>query len=209
MERRRNAMTPDEYVANCLAAYKGSQAEQYINSRGNYDTSLIGYGIESNLFPPLYNRVIFPILHPWHGELVAISGRSIDGTGKKYWMTHGFPKKRMLFGKPRPYKLPYIVLVEGQLDVLALEYLNIPAYGVFGKSVLTHWQAGLLRRMTNTVVLWPDRDALDVAGESWKKFLTGLGFRVTMGFYLGEAGDPDEMCQMYKENIEYWRDNFK
>lgn len=217
-------MTPDEFVSTCQAEYPGSPAEAYLNGRGHYLTDAFRAGwCQHGPWSMLNARVILPVYHPYHGELVAITGRAIpfefaqlafkalaeETHTQKYWNTSGFKKKRMIYGLPRPQRIDRpIAVVEGQLDVLALEYLGVPAYAVFGKNKISGWQAGLLRRISDRAIVWPDKDDYNKTSRAWISALKRWGIETRPGPYPNDAGadDPDKVCQRHADDVVAWFD---
>lgn len=200
-------MTPDEFVVTCEACFPGSPADAYLQSRGHYASAKarLGWvGFEHPSWSELRNRVVMPVFHPYHGELCAITARAIADQTPKYWNTRGMPKLRLIYGLPRPRKLGQpVAIVEGQLDALALEHLGVPAYAVFGKNRISGWQIGLIRRITDHVILWPDLDVYGPVSESWAKSFKAYRIQTTLGPYANDpdAADPDSLCQRHADEV--------
>jgi DNA primase len=207
-------LTPEAFVERCQQEYRGSPAEAYVRARGCYDEQQFGY---AGAWAPgqWAERLVLPLLHPYHAELVTVTGRTIDAADsrQKYYMAQGTKKQRVIYGRPRPQRLSGpVVVVEGQLDVWALEALGIPAYAVLGatsaananapRCLITPWQAGLLRRITDTVIVWPDQDVFATTAPIWERDLQKSGLRVLRWSYPDAGGDPDTTAQRHGADLQ-------
>ncbi len=150
----------------------------------------------------LGSRVIFPVLTV--GEDVAgFSGRTLpDGPDPKYLNSPDsdiFRKGELLFGlvpaREQMKKRDTCLLVEGQLDVMALHQAGFEnAVAPLGTAVTEH-QAAIIRRFTNNVVIMFDGDE---AGRkaAWRAMTVlmkqGLYGRVVR---MPDGEDPDSMLQ--------------
>lgn len=122
----------------------------------------LGYYDGSEL-SDLYDRLLFPIFDPY-GEFVAYSGRALYDWNEvgtpKYW-NDSYDKGRYLYGlyecAERLLNAPFLVLSEGNLDIMALASSGTPGVACLG-TTFSLTQAWLIRRYTQNVVTWYDAD---------------------------------------------------
>ncbi len=168
------------------------------------------------------NRLMFPIRDE-QGRVIAFSARSVeaDPKGWKYMNspeTPIFKKSRTLYALDFARKsipdIPYVVLCEGQLDVIAMHRAGCttavaPQGTAFGAE-----QASVLKRYTDTICLAPDNDkAGRTAVLKDAEILLPMGFRLKTAVYPG-AKDADELLktqgpEVLKETVEKAGDFFE
>lgn len=116
------------------------------------------------------DRLMLPIA--WGGQLVGFAGRLMrdDPKAPKYLNSPASPwfqKRAMLYGFQQASETiahtRRIILVEGYMDVIALQRAGEPAVAVMGDQV-TSAQAAFLAHLDAEVVLWLDNDAAGQAG---------------------------------------------
>ena len=156
-----------------------------------------------NLFDRFRDRLMFPIIDV-RGNVIAFGGRVIkkDSEAAKYLNspeTLIFNKRKNLFGLnlAKKTKHPYFILVEGNIDVVALHQYGFDnAVASLGTS-LTEEQAALLSRYTDQVVLIYDGDN---AGQNATRraipILEKAGMQVKV-LQLRDAKDPDEFLKKF------------
>ena len=156
-----------------------------------------------NLFDRFRDRLMFPIIDV-RGNVIAFGGRVIkkDSDAAKYLNspeTLIFNKRKNLFGLnlAKKTKHPYFILVEGNIDVVALHQYGFDcAVASLGTS-LTEEQAALLGRYTDQVVLIYDGDN---AGQNATRraipILEKAGLQVKV-LQLRDAKDPDEFLKKF------------
>ena len=149
------------------------------------------------------NRVLFSILdrrnHP-----IAFGGRVLDDSMPKYLNspeTAYFNKGHHLYGMQRAHQgirdEGYALLVEGYMDVIALQKAGFANTVASLGTALTRDQAKLLRRYTQRVVLLYDSDDAGIhATFRGGEILRDAGIRVDV-LTLKGAKDPDEFLQSY------------
>ena len=126
------------------------------------DANLVG---EKNgrIYDRFRNRLMFPIIDV-RGNVIGFGGRVLDNSTPKYINTTEtiiFNKGRTLFGLnlAKKTKYPYLILVEGNIDVVTLHQYGFDnAVASLGTS-LTEEQANLISRYAEQVVLIYDGDA--------------------------------------------------
>ena len=156
-----------------------------------------------NLYDRFRGRLMFPIIDV-RGNVIGFGGRIIkkDTESAKYLNspeTLIFNKRKNLFGLnlAKKTKLPYFILVEGNIDVVALHQYGFDnAVASLGTS-LTEEQAALLSRYTEQVVLIYDGDAAGQrATQRAIPILEKAGIDVKV-MQLRDAKDPDEYLKKF------------
>jgi DNA primase len=149
------------------------------------------------------NRVLFSILdrrnHP-----IAFGGRVLDDSIPKYLNspeTLFFNKGHHLYGMHRAHQgireEGFAIMVEGYMDVIALQNAGFPNTVASLGTALTQDQAKLLKRYTQRVVLLYDSDAAGIqAAIRGGEILRDAGIRVEVLTLTG-AKDPDEFLKSY------------
>jgi DNA primase len=136
---------------------------RYLPDRGFEPDTLTAWDIG---YDDLSHRLTIPI-HNHLGEIVGIKGRAWRGAVKpKYKIlgdkgkssSYGWPvyeKSRVVFGLHRCYRDEPLVLVEGELDVIALYQHGIIAVAT-GSAHLSPVQQRLIRDHADEVIVWFD-----------------------------------------------------
>ena len=168
------------------------------------DSGLVTVSLKNgNLFDRFRGRLMFPIIDV-RGNIIAFGGRIIknDKDAAKYLNspeTLIFNKRKNLFGLnlAKKTKQNYLILVEGNIDVVALHQYGFDnAVASLGTS-LTEEQAVLISRYTEQVVLIYDGDA---AGQRATQRAipilekAGIGVKVLQ---IKDAKDPDEFLKKF------------
>ena len=109
------------------------------------------------------NRLMFPVIDV-RGSVIGFSGRILDDGEPKYLNspeTAVFSKSRNLFGLnlAKKTRRGYIILVEGNIDVVSLHQAGFDCAAASLGTSLTPEQARLLSRYTKEVILCYDSDA--------------------------------------------------
>ena len=164
------------------------------------DADLVG---EKNgrIYDRFRNRLMFPIIDV-RGNVIGFGGRVLDDSKPKYLNTSEtliFNKRRNLFGLnlAKKTKYPYLILVEGNIDVVTLHQYGFDnAVASLGTS-LTDEHATLLSRYTEQVVLTYDGDeAGQRAAQRAIPMLEKVGIRVKV-LQMKDAKDPDEFLHKF------------
>ncbi|NMC36680.1 DNA primase, partial [Candidatus Beckwithbacteria bacterium] len=157
-------------------------------------------------------RVMFP-LYDHRGNLVAFSGRILpwtdDGKSGKYINSPETPiyhKSQMLFPlhmvKDAIRKANNVVIVEGELDVLASLRANIGYTVAVKGSALTDQQVKLLNRYCQTITLALDADSAGVAAAKRAITVAQAAEMNIKVVELSQGKDPDELV---KTDPAAWR----
>lgn len=124
------------------------------------DTGLFVSGYRDKFF----GRITFPIAN-FLGHIVAFTARIIDQGEPKYLnspTSHIFDKSKILYGyhlaKTDIARKKYALVVEGQMDTIALHQAGVTnSVGISG-SALTKDHIRLLKRVTSKIYLCLDTD---------------------------------------------------
>ncbi len=188
---------PDSWNALVDAMRKKGYTDQEMR-----DADLVG---EKNgrIYDRFRNRVMFPIIDV-RGNVIGFGGRVIkkDSDAAKYLNspeTLIFNKRKNLFGMnlAKKTKQGYFILVEGNIDVVALHQYGFDnAIASLGTS-LTEDQAALMSRYTEQVVLIYDGDqAGQNATQRAIPILEKAGLQVKV-LQIKDAKDPDEFLKKF------------
>lgn len=213
-----------------------SVLSNYLKSKKNYsDKDLLSAGISINVRDRLMdffrNRVIFP-LFDHRGNIAGFSGRSLEtespplsrlrsqagsfanaSSAPKYINTKEtlvYHKGSIFFGlnlaKDEIKKLENSIIVEGELDVIALFINGIKNAVAIKGTALTENQVNLLSRFTPKVTLCFDKD--EAGFEATKRSLESLEKKglSTNIIVLENAKDPDEALKknpaLFKKSLK-------
>lgn len=186
---------PDSWNALTDAMKKKGYTDQELK-----DADLVG---EKNgrVYDRFRNRLMFPIIDV-RGNVIGFGGRVLDDSKPKYLNSNEtliFNKRKNLFGLnfAKKTKQPYMILVEGNIDVVTLHQFGFDnAVASLGTS-LTEEQVTLLSRYTEEVVLTYDSDE---AGQRAAKraipMLEKAGIKVKV-LQMKDAKDPDEFLHKF------------
>ena len=186
---------PDSWNALVDAMRKKGYTDQELK-----DADLVG---EKNgrVYDRFRNRLMFPIIDV-RGNVIGFGGRVLDDSKPKYLNSNEtliFNKRKNLFGMnfAKKTKQPYIILVEGNVDVVTLHQFGFDnAVASLGTS-LTEEQVTLLSRYTEQVVLTYDGDeAGQRAAQRAIPMLEKAGIQVKV-LQMKDAKDPDEFLHRF------------
>ena len=186
---------PDSWNALVDAMRKKGYTDQELK-----DADLVG---EKNgrIYDRFRNRLMFPIIDV-RGNVIGFGGRVLDDSKPKYLNSNEtviFNKRKNLFGLnfAKKTKYPYIILVEGNVDVITLHQFGFDnAVASLGTS-LTEEQVTLLSRYTEQVVLTYDSDeAGQRAAQRAIPMLEKAGIQVKV-LQMKDAKDPDEFLHKF------------
>ncbi len=164
------------------------------------DADLVG---EKNgrIYDRFRNRLMFPIIDV-RGNVIGFGGRVLDDSKPKYLNSNEtliFNKRKNLFGMnlAKKTKQSYMILVEGNIDVVTLHQYGFEnAVASLGTS-LTEEQVTLLSKYTEQVVLTYDGDeAGQRAAQRAIPMLEKAGIQVKV-LQMKDAKDPDEYLHKF------------
>ena len=181
-----------------------------MKAKGYTDQELIESGLvtqsqkdKTKIFDRFRDRLMFPIIDV-RGNVIGFGGRIIkkDDTAAKYLNspeTLIFNKRKNLFGLnlAKKSKQGYLILVEGNIDVVALHQYGFDnAIASLGTS-LTEEQAALMTRYADQIVLIYDGDkAGQNATQRAIPILEKAGLQVKV-LQIKDAKDPDEFLKKF------------
>ena len=150
------------FAPNEWNALTDAMRKKGYTDRDLLDAGLMKPGKKGGDYDTFRNRLMFPVIDV-RGSVIGFSGRILDDGEPKYLNspeTQVFSKSRNLFGLnlAKKTKRGYIILVEGNIDVVSLHQAGFDcAVASLGTS-LTPEQARLLSRYTKEVILCYDSD---------------------------------------------------
>ncbi len=164
----------------------------------------------SGLIDRFRNRLMIPLADQ-HGNVVGFTGRTMGDDQPKYMNSPETPiyhKGSLLYGldlaKAFIKKEGRVVIVEGNLDVVASHKAGIQQVVASSGTALTEDQLTLLSRYTKTIVFSFDQDAAGLkAARKGIAIARSLGFDVRAAILPDGIKDPDELVQL---NAEKWVD---
>jgi DNA primase len=180
--------------------------ENFLKSKGFDEEELIAANVcvrgkNGGLYDRFRDRVIFPIID-LRGNVVAFGGRSVDGAEPKYLHSSDtlvFKKSRLLFSLNFAKKSSErrLILVEGYMDVIALDQAGFHNAVASLGTAFTKEQANLIRRCADEAVIAYDADeAGQSATQKAASLLSEAGVSVRV-VGLSGAKDPDEYIKTF------------
>ena len=155
-------------------------------------------------------RIMFPIWDA-HDTVVGFTGRVLvetEHSGGKYVNTPQtmlYDKSRVLFGlnkaKREIKKQDLIVMVEGQMDVIACHQAGMTNVVATSGTALTEHQCVLLKRYSNNIALSFDGDAAGIAAakrgiDKGGEQLLADGLVMEQGLFAGQFDTNDQKVGM-------------
>lgn len=165
------------------------------------DIGLIKKSSKGNYYDKYRNRVIFPIINHY-GNVIGFGGRSIGDEMPKYLNSPEsdiFKKRFNLYGLNiyKKQKGNDIILVEGYMDVIALNNYGIDYAVASLGTALTLEQAKLIKRYADNVYICYDRDDAGINATN-KAIEIFLEVEVKPKVITLEEGlDPDDFIKEY------------
>lgn len=164
------------------------------------DADLVRKGKNGGYYDTFRNRLVFPVIDT-AGKVIGFSGRILGDGEPKYLNskeTLVFNKGRNLFGLnlAKKSKAGYIILVEGNVDVVSLHQAGFDSAVASLGTSLTDEQARLISRYTDQVVLAYDSDGAGLkAAQRGIGILEKLDVKVKVLRWEG-AKDPDDFIKL-------------
>ncbi len=154
----------------------------------------------SRYYSTFRDRLMFPIIDV-RGQVIGFSGRTLGDAGAKYLNSRDtlvFNKGRNLFALnlAKKSKAGYIILSEGNIDIVALHQAGFDSAVASLGTSLTPEQARLLSRYTGEVIIAYDNDGAGMrASQRAIGILERLDLKVRV-LRLNGAKDPDEYIRV-------------
>lgn len=186
---------PDDW-----SALEKAMREKGYTDNELFDAGLIKRGKNGGWYDTFRDRLMFPVIDV-QGRVIGFSGRILGDEGPKYLNspeTSVFNKGRNLFALnlAKKSKSGYILLTEGNIDVVSLHQAGFDAAVASLGTSLTAEQARLISRYTNQVVIAYDNDgAGQKAAQRAIAILEKLDLKVKVLQMTG-AKDPDEFIKL-------------
>ena len=165
-----------------------------------FDAGLVRKGNKGGYYDTFRNRLMFPVIDV-RGNVIGFSGR-ILGDGEPKYMnspeTLVFNKSRNLFALnlAKKSKSGYIILSEGNIDVVSLHQAGFDSAVASLGTSLTPERARLLSRYTNQVIIAYDNDGAGIkAAQRAIGILEKLDLKVKV-LRMSGAKDPDEFIKL-------------
>lgn len=181
----------------------------YLHTKGYKDEDMLEIGIvKKNENGKLYDffafRLMFPLLNKF-GDCVGFSGRDLDGTSPAKYKNSSqsivFDKSSTIFAFNKVKKLSvtqkieYVVLCEGQMDVIAMHEAGFTTAMACLGTALTEVNAKEISRISNKVVLCLDGDIAGInATLKAIKILRNQNLDISVACLEG-GKDPDEVIK--------------
>ena len=196
---------------------------QYLLKKGHSIDDLVAVGLtikkagadiqtQKGFYDRFRGRIMFPISDTY-GAVVGFTGRVLvetEKSGGKYVNTPQtivYDKSRVVFGlnyaKPEIKAKDLIVMVEGQMDVIACHQAGMKNVVATSGTALTEAQVRLLKRYSNNLNIAYDADAAGLAAAKRGVDIAikeGMNVKV-ISIPTGLGNDPDEVC---KKNKSAW-----
>lgn len=183
----------------------------FLQKKGFHEQQLLEAGLltraqDHSLLDRFRGRVIFPIRNHL-GKTIAFGGRAIYDQDPKYLNSPEselFQKNKILYNfdlaKKHIRKEHAVVLYEGYMDVIASYQANVKHCVATLGTALTEYQAALLKRYVDEVIICYDADSAGM-NATYKAglLLNKVGCNVKVA-NLPEGMDPDEYIRQYGEN---------
>lgn len=165
-----------------------------------FSAGLIKHGKKGGYYDTFRNRLMFPVIDV-RGSVIGFSGRILGDGEPKYLNspeTLVFNKSRNLFALnlAKKSKSGYIILTEGNIDVVALHQAGFDSAVASLGTSLTAEQARLMSRYTGQVVIAYDNDD---AGKKASQRAIGLLEKLDLTvrvLRMQDAKDPDEYIKL-------------
>ena len=165
-----------------------------------FDAGLVRKGKSGGFYDTFRSRLMFPVIDV-RGNVIGFSGR-ILGDGEPKYMnspeTLVFNKSRNLFALnlAKKSKSGYIILSEGNIDVVSLHQAGFDSAVASLGTSLTPEQARLISRYTGEVIIAYDNDGAGIkAAQRAIGILEKLDLKVRV-LRLEGAKDPDEFIKL-------------
>lgn len=188
------------YAPNTWDSLRNAMQEKGFTDFEMFDAGLVRKGKNGGFYDCFRSRLMFPVIDV-RGDVIGFSGR-ILGDGEPKYMnspeTAVFNKTRNLFALnlAKKSKCGYIILSEGNIDVVSLHQAGFDSAVASLGTSLTPEQARLISRYTDQVVIAYDNDNAGIkATQRAIGILEKLDLKVKV-LKMSGAKDPDEFIKL-------------
>ena len=163
------------------------------------DLGLIKKSSKGNYYDKYRDRIIFPIINHF-GKVIGFGGRAVSGQMPKYLNSPEssiFKKRYNLYGLNiyKRQKRKELILVEGYMDVIALNNHGLDIAVASLGTALTIDQAKLMKRYSDDIYICYDQDNAGVkATEKAIKIFHEIGVNPSV-IVLDNGNDPDDFIK--------------
>ena len=188
------------YAPDSWDSLRNAMRQKGYTDRELFDAGLTKAGKNGGYYDAFRNRLMFPVIDV-RGNVIGFSGRILGDGEPKYLNspeTLVFNKSRNLFALnlAKKSKSGYIILSEGNIDVVALHQAGFDSAVASLGTSLTPEQARLISRYTNQVIIAYDSDTAGVkAAQRAISILEKLDLKVKV-LRMSGAKDPDEFIKL-------------
>jgi len=191
-----------------IAPANGQALRQHLKARGYSDSEMAKAGVlvekPNRSYDRFRARITFPI-RDRRGRTVAFTARVLDDAKPKYLNSSESPifhKGKVLYGLHEAIKanrtLERLIVVEGQMDVIALAQHQIPCAVATSGTAITPDHLEQLVRLVPQVVFCFDGDAAGTKA-AWRALENALplmdGQTEFLFLFLPDGQDPDSLLQ--------------
>ena len=187
------------FAPNTWDSLRNAMERRGYSGQELFEAGLVRRGKNGGFYDTFRDRLMFPVIDV-RGNVIGFSGR-ILGDGEPKYMnspeTLVFNKSRNLFALnlAKKSKSGYIILSEGNIDVVSLHQAGFDSAVASLGTSLTPEQARLLSRYTDQVIIAYDNDGAGVkAAQRAIGILEKLDMRVKV-LRMSGAKDPDEFIR--------------
>lgn len=188
------------YAPDTWDSLKNAMEAKGYSGKELFDAGLVRRGKSGGFYDTFRSRLMFPVIDV-RGNVIGFSGR-ILGDGEPKYMnspeTLVFSKSRNLFALnlAKKSKSGYIILSEGNIDVVSLHQAGFDSAVASLGTSLTAEQARLISRYTDQVVIAYDNDSAGAkAAQRAIGILEKLDLKVKV-LRMDGAKDPDEYIKL-------------
>lgn len=185
-------------------AAKGIDSRSYMLKKGFQSSEIAAAGNPDKFF----ERIIFPIFDVL-GNVIAFTGRTLGDSQPKYLNspeTILFNKSRTLYGlnlaKAGIKEKDFVVLVEGQMDVIMLAQIGVTNAVASSGTAITEAQLMILSKYTNNFLLAFDSDQ---AGQQTTVKVIEMLFRLDLNAKVADFGQYKDAGELGQKDPEQWR----
>ena len=181
------------------------------------ELGLIKKSSKGNYYDKYRDRIIFPIINHF-GKVIGFGGRAVSGEMPKYLNSPEssiFKKRYNLYGLNiyKRQKRKELILVEGYMDVIALNNHGLDIAVASLGTALTIDQAKLMKRYSDDIYICYDQDNAGV-NATWKaiKIFHEIGVNPSV-IVLDDGNDPDDFIKTrgkdaFEEKINNAQDSY-